>query len=375
MPAGSFPADIGEHRARFDALAASRQSPYADPMSEHRHGCSGHTHAHDHAPGADHQHHDSSDEAPNGGHAHDDHDHDHTHGASGGILGAAFVLTAVFMLVEFVGGLLASSLALMADAGHMLTDAAALALAWAAVHIASRPADAKRSFGYQRLRVLATFVNGCALLFIVAWIGVEAVQRLMNPVPVNANAILWIGALGLAVNLIVFAMLKRGDSHDMNISAATLHVLGDLLGSVAAIVAAVIILWTGWLPIDPLLSLLVSALIVRSAISLVRRSAHILMEGSPEWLDQGELRRTLEQRIPAIRDVHHVHTWSVGPHETLLTMHAQVNGAADQAVVLKDVKALLAEKFGITHTTIQIEVEECVDDDCGEQTAALKRKA
>jgi cobalt-zinc-cadmium efflux system protein len=361
-------------------------------MSEHRHGpgghrhgdehgCSGHTHAHGHAHrhpgGTEHEHRNDSDEQPNSNHAHshDDHDHDHTAGASGGILGAAFGLTALFMLVEFAGGLLASSLALMADAGHMLTDAAALALAWAAVHIASRPADAKRSFGYQRLRVLATFVNGCALLFIVAWIGVEAVQRLISPVPVNANAILWIGSLGLAVNLIVFAMLRRGDSHDMNISAATLHVLGDLLGSVGAIVAAVIILWTGWLPIDPLLSLFVSALIVRSAVSLVRRSAHILMEGAPEWLDQGELRRTLEQRIPAIRDVHHVHTWSVGPHETLLTMHAQVNGAADQAMVLKDVKALLAEKFGITHATIQIEVEDCVDEDCGEQAAALKRKA
>jgi cobalt-zinc-cadmium efflux system protein len=342
-------------------------------MNEHRHGhgghrhgtghdCSGHTHAHGPADG------------PVSG-ADREHDHDHAAGASGGILAAAFGLTALFMLVEFVGGLLASSLALMADAGHMLTDAAALALAWAAVRIASRPADHKRSFGYQRLRVLATFVNGCALLFIVAWIGVEAVQRLINPVPVNANAILWIGSLGLAVNLVVFAMLRRGDSHDMNISAATLHVLGDLLGSVAAIVAAVIILWTGWLPIDPLLSLVVSALIVKSAVSLVRRSAHILMEGSPEWLDQGELRRTLEQRIPAIRDVHHVHTWLVGPHETLLTMHAQVNGAADQAMVLKDVKALLAEKFGITHTTIQIEVEDCVDEDCSEQVAALKRKA
>jgi cobalt-zinc-cadmium efflux system protein len=350
-------------------------------MSEHRHGpgghqhgsahgCSGHTHTHGHPPDADH-------ERPNHGHSHshDDQGHDHTTGVSGGILGAAFGITAVFMLVEFVGGLLANSLALMADAGHMLTDAAALALAWAAVHIGSRPADAKRSFGYQRLRVLATFVNGCALLFIVAWIGVEAVQRLMSPVPVNANAILWIGALGLAVNLIVFAMLRRGDSHDMNISAATLHVVGDLLGSVAAILAAVIILMTGWLPIDPLLSLLVCALIVKSAVSLVRRSAHILMEGSPEWLDQGELRRTLEQKIPAIRDVHHVHTWSVGPHETLLTMHAQVNGSADQAMVLKDVKALLAEKFGITHTTIQIEVDDCVDADCGEQTAAVKRKA
>ncbi len=336
-------------------------------MNEHRHGPGGHRHrGHKHA---------ADDGGGSAGHDHSSHDHgsgpsdhDHTVGASSRVLGVAFALTALFMVIEFGGGLLASSLALMADAGHMLTDAAALALAWAAVRIASRPADAKRSFGYQRLRVIATFVNGCALLFIVAWIAIEAVQRLLNPVPVNAEVILWIGGIGLAVNLIVFAMLRQGDAHDMNVSAATLHVLGDLLGSVAAIVAAVTILWTGWLPIDPLLSLLVSALILRSAITLVRRSAHILMEGSPEWLDQGELRRTLEQRIPAIRDVHHVHTWQVGPHETLLTMHALVNGAADQAMVLKDTKALLAEKFGITHTTIQIEVEECADEDCAETT-------
>lgn len=305
------------------------------------------------------------------GHSHD-HDHSHTAGASGRILAIAFALTAVFMVVEFAGGVLAQSLALVADAGHMLTDAAALALAWAAVHIATRPADAKRSFGYQRLRVLATFVNGCALLFIVAWIAFEAIVRLLNPVPVNATAILWIGSLGLAINLIVFAMLRRGDSHDMNVSAARLHVLGDLLGSVAAIVAALIILWTGWMPIDPLLSLLVSALIVKTAIALVRRSTHILLEGSPDWLDHSELRRTLEQKIPAIRDVHHVHTWSVGPHDTFLTMHAMVNGAADQAMVLKDTKVLLAEHFGITHTTIQIEVEDCIDKDCAEP-APIKR--
>lgn len=339
-------------------------------MNDHRHGhghdqgCGGHAHDHE----QDHDRH-----AHPHGHGQDHgHDHDHTAGASSTILGIAFALTALFMVVEFAGGVLANSLALVADAGHMLTDAAALALAWAAVRLAARPADAKRSFGYQRLRVLATFVNGCALLFIVAWIAFEAVMRLLNPVPVNASAILWIGSLGLAVNLIVFAMLRRGDSHDMNLSAASLHVLGDLLGSAAAIVAAVIILWTGWMPIDPLLSLLVSALIVKSAVSLVRRSAHILMEGSPEWLDHGELRRTLEQKIPAIRDVHHVHTWSVGPHETLLTMHALVNGAADQEMVLKDTKALLAERFGITHTTIQIEVADCVDRECAEQ-APIKR--
>jgi cobalt-zinc-cadmium efflux system protein len=305
-------------------------------------------------------------------HSHDLHGHGHHHGhphkhdaGIGRLLGGALALTTVFMLVEFGGGIMARSLALIADAGHMLTDAAALALAWAAARIATRPADTRRSFGYQRLRVLATFVNGCALLFIVAWIAIEAVLRLMNPVPVDARVILWIGGLGFAVNLIVFALLRRGDSHDMNIAAASLHVISDLLGSVAAIVAAIVILLTGWLPIDPLLSLVVSVLIVRSALALVRRSSHILMEGSPDWLDLGELRSTLEQRIPAIRDVHHVHAWLVGPRETLLTMHASVSVAADHATVLKDAKALLAERFGITHATIQIEVEDCVDEDCG----------
>ncbi len=292
------------------------------------------------------------------------HEHDHEHHSSGSLLGAALALTGAFMLVEFVGGILARSLALLADAGHMLTDTAALALAWAATRIAARPADTRRSFGYQRLRVLATFVNGCALLFIVAWIAVEAVQRLLNPVGVNATAILWVGGLGLGVNVIVFVLLRRGDAHDMNVAAATLHVVGDLLGSAAAVLAGVVILFTGWLPIDPLLSLFVCALIVRSALALVRRSAHILMEGAPDWLDIGELRSTLEQRIPAIRDVHHVHAWLVGPQETLLTMHASVSAAADHAVVLKHAKVLLAERFGITHATIQIEIENCVDEDC-----------
>jgi cobalt-zinc-cadmium efflux system protein len=298
---------------------------------------------------------------------HGDHAHPHAHGGSSALLGVALALTGAFMLVEFAGGILAKSLALLADAGHMLTDTAALALAWAATRIAARPADTRRSFGYQRLRVLATFVNGCALLFIVAWIAIEAVQRLLNPVAANAIAILWVGGLGLCVNLIVFAMLRRGDADDMNISAATLHVFGDLLGSAAAVLAGVVILFTGWLPIDPLLSLLVGALIVRSAWALVRRSAHILMEGAPDWLDVGELRSTLEERIPSIRDVHHVHAWLVGPHETLLTMHASVTAAADHAVVLKDAKVLLAERFGITHATIQIEVEDCVDEDCVEK--------
>lgn len=306
--------------------------------------------------------------------AHPSHDHDHSHDGqrhshehgSGRVLGIALALTTLFMAIELASGLVAHSLALIADAGHMLTDAAALALAWAAMRIATRPADTRRSFGYQRLRVLAAFVNGCALLFLVAWIAVEAVQRMLSPAPVDGRVVLYVGVAGFAINLIVYAMLSRQGGHDMNVAAASLHVLGDLLGSLAAILAALIILWTGWLPIDPLLSLVVCALIVRSTWSLVQRSAHILMEGSPDWLDLAELRSTLEKRIPAIRDVHHVHAWLVGPNETLLTMHASVVSGADHSLVLRDAKSVLAERFGITHATIQIEAETCADPHCSE---------
>jgi len=298
------------------------------------------------------------------GHSHDHSHHDHAEGRSARVLGWAFVLTAIFMVVEAIGGVLAHSLAIVADAGHMLTDSASLALAWSAMHLARRPADHKRSFGYQRLRVLATFVNGCALLFIVAWIVIAAAGRLLQPVQVNANAMLVLGTIGLIVNIVVFAMLRREGGHDMNVAAATLHVLGDLLGSVAAIAAAAIILWTGWLQIDPLLSIVVSVLIVRSALALVRRSAHILMEGTPDWLDVVELRRTLEEHIPAVRDIHHVHAWLVGPNETLLTMHASVIEGANHATVLHEAQHVLSDRYGITHATIQIETEPC-GDDCG----------
>lgn len=322
--------------------------------------------AHDHAhePGHSHDDHAHTHGSPRATkHAHD---HDHISPTSGStLLAIAFALTASFMVVELVGGVLAGSLALMADAGHMLTDAAALALAWAATRIATRPPDTRRSFGYQRLRVLATFINGCALLLIVVWIAVEAAQRLLHPAPVDGVVILWIGGLGLLVNLVVFALLRRGDAHDMNIAAATLHVIGDLLGSVAAIVAGIVIVLTGWAPIDPLLSLLVSALIVRSAWALVRRSTHILMEGAPDWLDPQELRTTLEQHVPAIRDVHHVHCWHAGPNEILLTMHASVETGADHSSVLRQANAVLADRYGITHATIQIEDRECMDADCG----------
>ena len=190
----------------------------------------------------------------------------------------AMVLTGGFMVAEAIGGVIAGSLALIADAGHMLTDAAALGLAWAAFRVGRWPQDARRTYGYHRFQVLAAFVNALALVAIVGWIAIEAVRRLFDPVEIMGGLMLAIAALGLLVNLCAFAILRRGDHQNLNVQGALLHVLGDLLGSIAAIVGALVILWTGWTPIDPLLSLLVAGLILRSAWRLLRKSAHILLE-------------------------------------------------------------------------------------------------
>jgi cobalt-zinc-cadmium efflux system protein len=217
----------------------------------------------------------------------------------------AMLLTGGFMLAEVIGGVLAGSLALIADAGHMLTDTASLALAWAAFRVGRWPQDLRRTYGYHRFQVLAGFVNGLALIAIVGWIAIEAVRRFFAPVEVLGGLMLAIAGLGLLVNLAAFAILRGGDRANLNLQGAVLHVLGDLLGSVGAIVAALVILWTGWTPIDPLFSLCVALLILRSAWLLLRRSAHILLEGAPDWLEMDDLRHAVTAAMPAIQDIHH----------------------------------------------------------------------
>ncbi len=273
----------------------------------------------------------------------------------------ALLLVSGFMLVEVVGGILSGSLALLADAGHMLTDAASLALAWGASHIGKRPADALRTYGYQRLQILAALINGLAFIALVVWIGIEAIQRLNQPVQVMGGTMLVVATLGLLVNIVVFFILHRGHDHDLNLRGAMIHVLGDLLGSVAAIVAALVILWSGWMPIDPLLSILVALLILRSAWSLVKQSAHILLEGTPEDVDVELLRRTITESIDEVVDVHHVHVWSLTPGHPLLSMHVSVVSGLCASDVLAEVKKVLVEQFGIEHSTVQIESEGCVD--------------
>ena len=275
---------------------------------------------------------------------------------------AALVLTAAFMVVEVIGGLLAGSLALLADAGHMLTDTMALALAAFAFHVGKRPADERLTYGYQRFQMLAAFVNGLGLLLIVGWILFEAVSRFLQPQVVLGRTMLVVASLGLVVNLIAFIVLHGGDRENLNIRGAALHVAGDLLGSVAAIVAAVVIILTGWMPIDPILSVGVAMLILRSAWVLVKRSAHVLLEGAPEWLDVVAMQQLIVSRVPGVGSIHHVHVWGLTPQHLMLTMHVRVDDEPGRATnVIRDVKAVLRDEYGIGHSTIEIEREVCAD--------------
>jgi cobalt-zinc-cadmium efflux system protein len=270
----------------------------------------------------------------------------------------ALVLTGGFMVVEVIGGLAAGSLALLADAGHMLTDTLSLALAFVAFRIGRWPQDARRTYGYHRFQVLAAFVNGLTLVAIVGWIAIEAARRLLEPVEVLGGLMLAVAVVGLAVNLAAFAILHGGDRRNLNLRGAALHVLADLLGSVAAILAALVISITGWMPIDPLLSLVVAALILRSAWVLLRRSGHILLEGAPEWLDEAELRDALVAAVPAVLEVHHVHVWMLTIERPLITLHARVAPGVDQQDALRAIHRALADRFGIEHATVQIETAE-----------------
>jgi cobalt-zinc-cadmium efflux system protein len=301
------------------------------------------------------------------GGSHHDHDHDHDHGAGGHshapavsasnerVVLIGFALTAAFMLAEVAAGLLSGSLALIADAGHMLTDAAALLLAWAAFRMGRRSSDAKRTFGYMRLEVVAGLVNALSLFALVAWILFEAVQRLFAPQPVLAGPMLGVAVLGLLVNIAVFAILQRGDKDHVNIRGAAAHVLGDLLGSVAAIVAAIGIWLTGWMPIDPLLSGVVCLLILRSAWILLRGSLHILMEGAPGNVVVEEIGPHLTGAVPGLAEVRHIHVWSITSNRPMATLEIALQPGADPATVTRATKAALLEAYGIAHATVEVD--------------------
>ena len=305
-------------------------------------------HSHEHH---DHKTHDHK------GHSH----HGHSHaGTSERRVALAMWITGGFMLIEAFGGWWSGSLALIADAGHMLTDTGALALAWLAVRFARRPADDARSYGYHRAEILAAFLNGATMIALSIWIVVEAAIRINQPTDVIAGPMLIVAIAGLGINIASYFLL-HGAGENLNTRGAALHVLGDMLGSVAAIAAAIVILQTGWMPIDPILSVLVAVLILRSAWNVTRDAAHILMEGTPTGLDPATISADLLSHIPALADVHHVHAWSLGSARPIATLHAKLKPEADAEAALREINTRLTEKFGIAHATVQVEQGECLD--------------
>ena len=276
-------------------------------------------------------------------------------------LGIAAVLTGTFLIAEVWGGIVSGSLALLADAGHMLTDFASLALAWYGFRLARRPANWKQTYGYDRFTILVAFANGLALFVIAAWIALEAWRRIDNPTNVLGGLMLWVALAGLVVNIVAFWILSRGNTNNLNMRAATLHVAGDLLGSLAAICAAIIILWTQWTPIDPILSIVVALIILRSAWYVVRDSAHILLEGAPTGIDTRLVAKKIEDAFPEVENVHHIHAWSITQERPMITMHIKTSQPIAPENLIRRVKSLLQTDYGITHATIETEFGECAD--------------
>ena len=274
----------------------------------------------------------------------------------------ALILIGGFTVVEVIGGIISGSLALLADAAHMFVDSISLFFAWIAFILSRRPADNARTYGYHRFPVLVAYTNGVFLVIVVGWIFFEAVDRFFSPTPILAGPMMVIAVLGLLVNIAAFLVLHGADRENLNVRGALIHVLGDMLGSAAAVSAAIVIMTSGWTPIDPLLSVFVGLLVLRSAWSLLRDAAHVLLEGVPGQLDVQEIGRDLVSNLDAVEDVHHVHAWSLSQDHSLLTLHARILEGTHPDATIAAIQSRLASRFDISHVTVQVEVEVCTDE-------------
>ncbi len=307
----------------------------------------------------DRHHHD-----PHGHHGHRGHrfsehqtgDSQHSHQSrpsSSRALIIAIALTGGYALVELVGGLWSGSLALLADCGHLVTDAAALLFSLAANKVAQRPVSERHSFGLARAEVIAAFVNSLALLAVVAWLVIEGIDRIRHPARVNGAAVFVIASVGLTINLIVAWLLSR-DRENLNMRAALLHVLGDLLGSVAALAAGAVIYFTGFTVIDPLLSMLVSGLILRSTLGVIKESTLVLLDSVPSEVDFQTVGRALAG-IEGVQSIHDLHVWSMVPGRNAVSAHLLVDRIEHWPQILRQARRVLARDFGIDHVTLQPE--------------------
>lgn len=283
------------------------------------------------------------------------HVHHHTEDASRTnekVVLICLLLTLTFTGVEVIGGLLSGSLALIADAGHMLTDSFALGLAWLGFHFGRKKSNEAKTFGYLRFEILAGFFNALTLLILVGWIVYEAFERMRAPVDIHSKPMMVVAVIGLAVNCLVFSILHKGDKTHVNVKGAMLHVIGDLLGSVAVILAAIIIYFTGWKMIDPILSVLVALLIVRSALSLMKNTIHILMQGTPPEISLSEIEKEIKRKVKEVTAANHIHVWAITSGKYVGTVEVEVKEGADYIEITRQIKSLLKEKFCIGHVTV-----------------------
>ncbi|HKZ27362.1 MAG TPA: cation diffusion facilitator family transporter [Rubrobacteraceae bacterium] len=287
-------------------------------------------------------------------HPHGDHNHDHGRGADRRALAITFVLTAAFTVAEVVGGLITGSLALLADAGHMLSDALSLGVALFAVWLAGRPSTPNRSFGYKRAEILAALFNGATLVAISVWIFIEAYHRFREPPEILGGWMLVVAAVGLVVNVAGAAILSRSGGESLNLQGALRHVVADILGSVGAIAAALVILTTGWYYADPIISTLIGLLVLGSSWKLLRDSTNVLLEGTPRGIDADEVGRSMAAS-EGVQEVHDLHIWTITSGFPALAAHVLVGRDENCHARRRDIEELLAREYGIEHTTLQVD--------------------
>ena len=290
----------------------------------------------------------------------------HHHGGTGRVLWWSMVATFVFVVIEVVAGIQAHSLALLSDAGHNVTDAGALLLAWVAFYLQSKPADESKTYGYHRAGVLAAFVNALTLLVLSAWIFYESIVRLSKPEPVHEWVMMAVAVGGLLLNCGIMLALRSASRHDLNIRSAFVHMLGDALGSVAIIGGALVIRYTGWVQVDPVLSILIGALVVWTAWDIVRESLNILLEGLPRGILLQEVADSM-QAVEGVLDVHDLHIWSLGSHTHALSCHVLIDDVPPSSsdAILRRINGVLDDRFQISHTTVQFEHVSCAISETG----------
>lgn len=300
--------------------------------------------------------HDDDHNHSNDSHSTDNHHHSEIENRK--VLLIAVILTFIFMLVEFFGGLISRSLALISDSGHMFSDSVSLFLAYFAIFISTKKADKHKTYGYKRIETITAFVNGITLVVVSILIFKEGISRLFNPVPVNFQQLIIIASIGLIINIIVAFLLFKNSKHNLNIKGAMIHVIGDLLGSIGAIGAGLIIMFTGWLYADPLISFFIAFLILFSTFDLLKETFHLLMEGTPRHIKLETVENVMLSDEDVI-NVHDLHIWSLDDSKIMLSGHIVIKEITKSEAIVDKITNLLKEKFNIQHSTLQVETIKC----------------